>query len=193
MSLDFHIHEYIWSFLVKMNWISVLLALGIIFFCTAEVWYISQGTAGHNLILVRFPFIFFDIFNSNKFCFGNSTRKHGLLFSAKKYWAIRFLNCFFWNINIFVKIRYVEIKSCTVRLFVLICLQNFPYHIQNNVSHKYLSTLINLLLCCLYGILYNTQPVQPVLVLQLHVFRHNAPLALITLGLKKGKNKAFPF
>ena len=137
------------GWIICITWISVLLALGIIFFCTAEVWYISQGTAGHNLILVRFPFIFFDIFNSNKFCFGNSTRKHGLLFSAKKYWAIRFLNCFFWNIDIFVKIRYVEIKSCTVRLFILICLQNFPYHIQNNVSHKYLSTLINLLLCCL--------------------------------------------
>ena len=147
----------------------------------------------HNLTLVRFSFIFFDIFNGNRLCFDNSTRKHGLLFSAEKYWVKRFLNCFFWNIaRCFVKLLiqrlcYVELISCTVRLFDIICLQNFPFHIQNNISHKYLSTLINLLLYCLYGVLYNTQPVQTILVLQLHVFRHNAALASITLDVTKGK------
>ena len=30
MLFDFHIREYIWSFLLKMNWISVLLASGIL-------------------------------------------------------------------------------------------------------------------------------------------------------------------
>ena len=29
-----------------------------------------------------------------------STRKQGPLFSAKKYWVIRFSKCFFWNIGI---------------------------------------------------------------------------------------------
>ena len=119
----------------------------------------------------RFPI--FDIFNCNRFCFDNSTRKHGLLFSAKKYWVIRFLKCFFWNVEVFCKtsiiqyVCYVEVISCTVRLLDIICLQNFPYHTQNNVSHKYLSILINLLLCCFYGVLYNIQPVQAGLVLQL--------------------------
>ena len=165
------------------------------FFCIAEVWHIPQGTAYHNLTLVRFPFLFFDIFNCNRFCFDNSTRKHGLLFSAKKYWVIRFLKCFFWNMaRYFVKLLiqklcYAEVISCTVRLFDIICLQNFPYQIQNNVSHKYLITLINLLLCWLYGVLYNTQPVQAVFVLQfmfLDTTMH-AALALVTLDLKKGK------
>ena len=80
-------------------------------------------------------------------------------------------------------LSHLEVISWTARLFD-ICLQNFPYHVQKNVSHKYLSTLINLLLCCLCGILYiNTQPVQAVLVLQF-LFRHNAALALIPLDLK---------
>ena len=144
---------------------------------------------------MRFSFLFFDIFNCNRFCFDNSTRKHGLLFSAKKYWVIRFLKCFFWNMaRYFVKLPvqklcYAEVISFTVRLFDIICLQNFPYQIQNNVSHKYLITLINLLLCWLYGVLYNTQPVQAVLVLQfmfLDTTMH-AALALVTLDLKKGK------
>ena len=37
-----------------------------------------------------------------------------------------------------------------------ICLQIFPSHTENNVSHKYLSTLIDLLLCCIDGVLYNS-------------------------------------
>ena len=87
------------------------------------------------------------------------------------------------------KLCYAEVISCTVRLFDIICLQNFPYQIQNNVSHKYLITLINLLLCCLYGVLYNTQPVQAVLVLQFMFLgtTMHAALALVTLDLKKGK------
>ena len=113
------------------------------------------------------------MFNWNRFCFDNSARKHGLLLSVKKYWVIRFIKCFFLNIaRYFVKVLmqqlcYVEVISCTVRLFNIICLQNFPYHIQNNVSHKYLNTLLNLLLCCLYGVLYNAQPIQALSVLEL--------------------------
>ena len=193
LSSDFHIHEYISSFLLKMNWIYVHLALGIVFFLYSWSMTYPPRYCIHNLL--RFPFLFFDIFNCNRFCFDNSTRKHGLLFSAKKYWVIRFLKCFFWNMaRYFVKLPvqklcYAEVISFTVRLFDIICLQNFPYQIQNNVSHKYLITLINLLLCWLYGVLYNTQPVQVVLVLQfmfLDTTMH-AALALVTLDLKKGK------
>ena len=195
LSSDFHIHEYISSFLLKMNWIYVHLALGIVFFLYSWSMTYPPRYCIHNLTLVRFPFLFFDTFNCNRFCFDNSTRKHGLLFSAKKYWVIRFLKCFFWNMaRYFVKLPvqklcYAEVISFTVRLFDIIFLQNFPYQIQNNVSHKYLITLINLLLCWLYGVLYNTQPVQAVLVLQfmfLDTTMH-AALALVTLDLKKGK------
>ena len=74
-------------------------------FCIAEVWHIPQGTADHNLTLVRFSLIFFNMFNANRLCFDNSTRKHGLLYSAEKYWVIRFLKYFFWNIaTYFVKL-----------------------------------------------------------------------------------------
>ena len=49
-------------------------------------------------------FHIFDIFNCNRFCFDSLTRKHGLLFSAKKYWVIRFFKTFLLKYRYFVKL-----------------------------------------------------------------------------------------
>ena len=70
-----------------------------------------------------------------------------------------------------------------VRLFDIICLQNFPYHTQNNVSHKYLSTLINLLLCCIYDVLHFAQDTASPGSFDFVI----AVLTLITFDLKKRK------
>ena len=70
-----------------------------------------------------------------------------------------------------------------VRLFDIICLQNFPYHTQNNISHKYLSTLINLLICCIYDVLHFAQHTASPGSFGFAI----AALALITFDLKKGK------
>ena len=66
-----------------------------------------------------------------------------------------------------------------------ICLQIFPSHTENNVSHKYPSTLIDLLLCCIDGVLYNSLH-YPSKSRQFRFCNCAAP-SLITLNLKKGE------
>ena len=119
LSFDFHIHEYFWSFLLKMNWILVLL-----------VWEIPPCTADHKVLFhwhywgFLKAFIVFVIFNCNRFFFDISARKYGLFFLTKRYWVIGFLKCFFWNIGgilhhlvklLMQQICYVEVTCETCR------------------------------------------------------------------------------